>query len=336
MGNKPISCLDERQTAVIDNFFGKIGRPPAHSNNWNDRSSLSQLAGDESQVCVDDVAAVLNDCFTRDDCWKPFAEKLEYLYYKEDGRLKTDNSWWRINPYSRSGAKWHSKDAAKILLEQVRGYANLSDAERARTGRLGAARKEAKEFFLKECSVGNLKKGDEPSDDKLCKLIVDTISGKKCGWAPEKAGYNLVYLDVNNRYKEKVLSYVFANPGALRGYELREVLSLYGMMTSAGIGALYKKYPNTPLQVWFLFTDLEGIGPLYLEMLKSNKFSTADKIGAYEDLKYAKSDMKTDEVCEAAFAIIESAEKKEDLVDYTLIKAMANCDQIDLPPKKWT
>ncbi|MBI2092426.1 MAG: hypothetical protein HYT75_05500 [Deltaproteobacteria bacterium] len=326
MVNKSDSCLNEKQSAIIDSFFGRLaGILPERPTYDDGDPSFSDLAENRSQVCLSDVERAIQGCFKNDSCWKPFAEKLKYLYYKENGRLKTDDSWWGIS-YER---KWHSKDAVNILWEQIKGHANLTDAELARTGKLAAVRKEAKEFFLNDCSVGNLKNGDDPSDDKLCKLIVDAMSGKRrCSWTPEKAGYNLAYLDLNNKYKEKVLSYMFANPGALSGYQWRSVLSLYGMMTSADIRTLYKKYSNTPLQVWFEFTDLEGMGPLFIEMLKSNKFATTDKIKAYEPLGWAKPNIKTDEVCDAAVAIIESAEKKEDLVGFTLVKAIANCGQI--------
>ena len=323
MGNEKNVCLSSKQTAVINDFFGKM-------LTWNQDgekdTTFSGLAGDPSQVCYDDVVAAVDyfekkiiyqgeghhDDFSR----QGFVSKLESLYYKEGGKFKKPEIRWYDGLFSNADAAdvLTKEDAAVKLWKHIRGYANLGDVERLRLSNLDSVRKAAITALSKGVVAGGIEK---LTDDELCGSIVrKTPESGYSGSA--KFGYYLAYLDEKKKYKDKALSYVFGSYDKLYPSELRETLTLYGWpITPTGIKALYRKYPDASLATWFSFFGMEGLHGFCLERLKDKRYSDTAKEEAVKLLiKDRRQKNVSEELLGLAFGVIEYASDKEFFIKF--------------------
>jgi hypothetical protein len=327
MGNEKNVCLNKQQAAVIDNLFGRllVGNPNLPEDLKD--TTFGGLAGDPSQICYDDVAAVI-DYFERgfiyqgqghksNFSFEGFKSKLESLYYNEGGEIKEPPAKWYGGLWTRRAdvpPVLTKEDAAKTLWKHVRGYASLSDTERRRVPMLASIRKDAIEALRQDAVAKGFEK---LSDDELCKFVVNKMStDSNCTWRAN-AGYYLAYLDEKKKYRGEALSYIFGsyyNPLTLS--QMQEVLAIYGMLTPTAIKALYKKYPDAPLSTWFSFFGLEGLHGFCLERLKDKRYSDANKEYAVKLLIKHREWNFSEGLLDLALGVIEYAGDKEFFIKF--------------------
>lgn len=323
----PKVCIEKKYSHTVDNFFS--GGPTRYNGYSHDIVQFSELDGDGRTVCLTDAEEALRWLRGQGRYGDNYhyrywlSSHIETIpYYKEGGEIKFLNAGDPEKPWYEA---MDLDPAAKILFQSLKTYVELPWKEQLRFGKLCEFR-EIGIGYIHRINPDLIEEGKEPTDEKLCEMIVKSVGKGKILLKDEV--FTVTYLDMRGKYKGEVVASAFNS--IIKNYreydkeDFRNILWFYDMLNPAQIEALYRKYPETPIYVWNWFSDIKGIGKFYRTVLKDKRHSAENKAWLvrqmldhrFDEKKYKTEPLRVtgQELCEFSIMTIDSMKDRDRVI----------------------